>query len=154
MHHSIATLAFALTITGCGGSVAQTVHPGLANTPPLGGARHVEMRTHDAVANGDDSCGPTLEPGPLRYRYPPCPNVERASDALLLASRPPGAKGLWSKQRAEPDEHELRFWVPRSESLWSCIEIPKASLATRATFVPVVAKRPSAIACGPLDDGE
>jgi hypothetical protein len=53
---------------------ASAVQPGLANAPALGGARVVDPRVHDAIANGPDSCGGRLDPAAssLRNRFPPC----------------------------------------------------------------------------------
>jgi hypothetical protein len=68
----LAMTAFALWFASVG--CATTVHPGLANAPGLGGTRIVDARVHDVIANGQDSCGrrPEPDPGPLRYRWPPC----------------------------------------------------------------------------------
>src|ERR1700730_819615 len=59
------------------------VQPGLANAPSLGGTALAEPGVHDVIANGPDSCGRKLDPGPLRYRVIPCP---RGSSS---PSRPP-----------------------------------------------------------------
>jgi hypothetical protein len=90
----LAMTAFALWFAlGC----APTVHPGLANAPGLGGTRIVDARVHDVIANGQDSCGRRLDPdpGPLRYRLPPCrhESVPGPSPALAPASTPGGAGG-------------------------------------------------------------
>ena len=67
-----AVTAFGLWLASLG--CAPTVYPGLANAPGLGGSRVVDARVHDAISNGQDSCGrrPEPDPGPLRYRQPPC----------------------------------------------------------------------------------
>lgn len=54
---------------------ACSVQPGLANAPKLGGTSDADPRVHDAIANGLDSCGRALDPGPLRNRIVPCPRV-------------------------------------------------------------------------------
>jgi hypothetical protein len=71
----------------CGGAVVQ---PGLANAPALGGAQIVDPRVHDAIANGLDSCGRHLDPGPLRYEIPPCPRLLPSAPAVSFQPAPGG----------------------------------------------------------------
>jgi hypothetical protein len=70
MARILARLAFAIVSTALASGCA--VQAGLASGPQLGGTTVPEERVHDAIANGQESCGP-LDPGPLRYRAPPCP---------------------------------------------------------------------------------
>jgi hypothetical protein len=53
---------------GCG----TAFRPGLANAPQLSGSPIVDVRVHDAVANGRDSCERRLGAGPLRNEIPAC----------------------------------------------------------------------------------
>ena len=94
--------AFAL---GCG---ATSVVPGLANAPALGGAQIADPRGHDVIANGLDSCGTHLDPGPLRYRVPPCPSVVPVTPKISLAPAP---------------EHDVELelqWVRHYYEGWPC----------------------------------
>lgn len=85
------TLWFAL---GC----VPAVQPGLANAPALGGSPLVDPRVHDAIANGEDSCGRRLEPdtGPLRYRLPPCrrESAPKTGTAIVPSGTRDGGEGL------------------------------------------------------------
>jgi hypothetical protein len=104
----LAITAFALWLASLG--CVPTVHPGLANAPGLGGTRIVDARVHDVIANGQDSCGRRLEPdpGPLRYRLPPCRHevVPGPSTALV----PPGA----------PDDSGGLRWMTHYYFGWPC----------------------------------
>jgi hypothetical protein len=82
-----AMTAFALWFASVG--CATPVHPGLANAPGLGGTRIVDARVHDVISNGQDSCGRRLEPdpGPLRYRQPPCRREAGPGATIGLAPR-------------------------------------------------------------------
>jgi hypothetical protein len=53
---------------GCG----TAFRPGLANAPQLNGSPIVDVRVHDAIANGRDSCERRLGSGPLRNEVPAC----------------------------------------------------------------------------------
>jgi hypothetical protein len=103
----LATTAFALWFASVG--CATTVHAGLANAPGLGGTRIADPRVHDVIANGQDSCG-RLEPdpGPLRYRQPPC--HREASPATSTALAPPSVR----------DDPWVQRWVEHYYSRWMC----------------------------------
>jgi hypothetical protein len=83
MRQAMTAFALWFASVGCG----TTVHPGLANAPGLGGTRIVDARVHDVIANGQDSCGRRLEPdpGPLRYRQPPCRREAGPGPSTALA---------------------------------------------------------------------
>jgi hypothetical protein len=68
---------------------ASSVQPGLANAPALGGTRVVDPRVHDAIANGPDSCGRRLDPGPgpLRNRLSPCAPLSSPTKSAAFVSR-------------------------------------------------------------------
>src|ERR1700689_1392586 len=51
---------------------ATVFRPGLANAPQLSGSPIVDVRVHDAVANGRDSCERRPGAGPLRNEVPAC----------------------------------------------------------------------------------
>ncbi len=72
---------------GCG----TAFRPGLANAPQLSGSPIVDVRVHDAVANGRDSCERRLGAGPLRNEIPACavatPIVSNSS--IAVDSSPP-----------------------------------------------------------------
>src|SRR5580692_7512612 len=51
---------------------ATAFRPGLANAPQLSGSPIVDVRVHDAIANGGDSCERRLGAGPLRNEVPAC----------------------------------------------------------------------------------
>jgi hypothetical protein len=65
---------------------ATAFRPGLANAPQLSGSPIVDVRVHDAVANGRDSCERRLGAGPLRNEIPACtvatPTLSSASVAV------------------------------------------------------------------------
>jgi hypothetical protein len=62
---------------------ATAFRPGLANAPQLNGSPIVDVRVHDAIANGRDSCERRLGAGPLRNEVPACavatPTVSNSS---------------------------------------------------------------------------
>jgi hypothetical protein len=93
MRQAMTVFALWFASVGC----ATPVHPGLANAPGLGGTRIVDARVHDVIANGQDSCGRRLEPdpGPLRYRLPPCrhESAPGPSTALVPANPRDGGGG-------------------------------------------------------------
>jgi hypothetical protein len=68
---------------GCG----TAFRPGLANAPQLNGSPIVDVRVHDAIANGRDSCERRLGSGPLRNEVPACavatPPLSSASVAVV-----------------------------------------------------------------------
>jgi hypothetical protein len=82
---------------------------GLANAPLLGGTTLADPRVHDAIANGPDSCGRKLDPGPLRYRVIPC---QRASP-----SPGPSAPGASS---SSPNDSLVMLWVEHYDAHWGC----------------------------------
>src|SRR5215472_5354498 len=73
MNYIVARRAVGLALAGL--TCACSVQAGLANGPKLGGTSNADPRVHDAIANGPDSCGRALDPGPLRNRVVPCPRV-------------------------------------------------------------------------------
>jgi len=80
----VLNLAFVL---GACGSVDTQVHPGLANAPGLGGSR-ADVRVHDDVANGNDSCERHGVGGsPLRGHLPPCPGGETTPQPVKIVYR-------------------------------------------------------------------
>ncbi len=80
-------MAMLMLFVPCG--CAHRVQTGLSNAPALGGATAEDTRVHDVIANGRDSCGRRLDPGPLRHRIPPCPRLSRpAADPALVAPAP------------------------------------------------------------------
>ena len=85
---------------------ACAVKPGLANAPQLGTAPDADSRVHDAVANGPDSCGRRLDPGPLRHRVLPCPRVSTPT------SRPAPAVSL--------DDTAIMQWLKHYHARWPC----------------------------------
>lgn len=97
---------------------ACAVQPGLANAPQLGGSTVVDSRVHDVVADGPDSCGRKLDPGPLRNRIVPCPRLVHASTAKLPAGGTVDPFAVtpwflshyvqWSCALSEPS-----FWPPK-----------------------------------------
>jgi hypothetical protein len=99
MHRILASLAFVIvpSVLACG----FTVQPGLANAPTWGGTTLADPRVHDVIANGPDSCGRKLDPGPLRYRVIPCPRASSSpSRTPSRASSPsPGAVIVPSVER-------------------------------------------------------
>jgi len=83
--HVAAVGVVAVFALGCG---TTSVVAGLANAPALGGPQSADPRVHDAIANGLDSCGSHVDPGPLRYRVPPCPSVVPRAPRVSLAPAP------------------------------------------------------------------
>jgi hypothetical protein len=67
---------------------------GLASVPALplevpAFALEGDTGVHDVVANGHDSCPDARSPAdPLRYRYPPCPQVEAPPPTPPLVASP------------------------------------------------------------------
>ena len=110
------------------------VQPGLANAPALGTRPVADFGVHDVVANGRDSCGRALGPGPLRYQVPPCPGVERPRADSSIASRAPGTKAI------------VMPWVEHYYSPWPCTsrenEADRMTLA-RLASPRVASDRPS-----------
>jgi hypothetical protein len=104
----LAMTAFALLFASFG--CATTVHPGLANAPGLGGTRIAGARVHDVIANGQDSCGRRLEPdpGPLRYRLPPC--RQEVGPGMSTALAPLGAR----------NDSEAQRWMEHYHFGWPC----------------------------------
>ena len=116
-----------------------TVHPGLANAPALGTNPVADVGVHDVVANGRDSCGRALGPGPLRYQVPPCPDVERPRADSSVASRVPSAKGI------------VMPWVEQYYSPWPCSsrgnEADRMTLARLASPLLVSDRGSSGLTC-------
>jgi hypothetical protein len=71
--HLLTACTIASLLLGCG--PALTV--GLANGPRLGGSAVADSRVTDAVANGNDACGPVGQGSALRNKVPGCPTIER-----------------------------------------------------------------------------
>jgi|SRR5580658_1477329 hypothetical protein len=91
-------VVMSLVPLGC----ATGFRPGLANAPQLGGSPLVDVRVHDAIANGRDSCEQRLGSGPLRNEVPACAvatpvsNPAVAIDAVGAANEsPPNAAAIW-----------------------------------------------------------
>lgn len=65
---------------------------GLANAPQLSGSPIVDVRVHDAIANGRDSCERRLGAGPLRNEVPACavgtPTVSSPSAEAVVNGSP------------------------------------------------------------------
>jgi hypothetical protein len=103
MVHILASLAGGLALTML---CACTAQAGLSNAPRLGGNSDTDPRVHDAIANGPDSCGRKLDPGPLRYRVIPC------SRANAPSSRPTPAASL--------DDSAIMQWLKHYHARWPC----------------------------------
>lgn len=103
MVHILASLAGGLAIAAL---CACTVQPGLANAPQLGGTPVTDPRVHDAIANGPDSCGRRLDPGPLRYRVIPCPRLSAPT------ARP--------APTASFDDTAIMQWLKHYHAHWPC----------------------------------
>src|SRR5579862_6035308 len=99
------TLLLFPTALACGGAV----QAGLANAPPLGGTSVADSRVHDVIANGRDSCGRKLDPGPLRYRIFPCPQANPSPHRSTLAVRSTSTGAL------------ITPWVEHYYSHWGCL---------------------------------
>ena len=107
MNTVTATLAVTLTFQAL--ACARVVQPGLANAPASPTTQGADTRVHDAIANGQDSCGVALDPGPLRFRIPPCPAIyEAATRPDLLPQARPGESG---------GHYE---WLRHGYQGWSC----------------------------------
>jgi hypothetical protein len=90
---------------------SSVVQPGLANAPTLGTTSTAEARVTDVIANGLDSCGRELDPGPLRHRIPKCPTVtERATPISFRFVLPPGSTG----------DDVVQPWLEHYYSGWPC----------------------------------
>jgi hypothetical protein len=76
------------------GGCATTIEPGLANAPRLGGSQASDLRIHDVVSNGADSCGRHAEHGPLRARIPPCPTAGHPVVGTVLFTESPDTESL------------------------------------------------------------
>jgi hypothetical protein len=101
MARILASLAFVIfpSTLGCGWAV----QPGLANAPALGGSTLAAPSVHDAIANGPDSCGRKLDPGPLRYRVVPCPRAGPSPTRLppvASSPRPDVTMRAWADRNA------------------------------------------------------
>lgn len=66
-------LVLSVLASGCGAQL----QAGAANAPSLGGSPIFDPHTHDAIANGLESCEVRNEGSPLRYRSPACPHASR-----------------------------------------------------------------------------
>jgi hypothetical protein len=74
---------------------ATAFQPGLANAPQLSGSPIVDVRVHDAIANGRDSCEQRRPgAGPLRNEVPAC------AVATPIVSNPSGAAGAANESPA------------------------------------------------------
>lgn len=89
---------------------ACTVQAGLANAPQLGGAATGEPGVHDAIANGPDSCGRKLDPGPIRNRVIPCPRASHPRSTSPSAALP-----------VESDPTVMQ-WLQHYHAHWPCPE--------------------------------
>jgi len=105
-----AVLSTASLLWGC------AVHPGLANAPQLGGTADTDPRVHDVIANGPDSCGRTLDPGPLRNRVIPCPHVSHAPSSNAPFSPVTTSNGI------------VRPWVEHFYWRWACPSVDHSLL--------------------------
>jgi hypothetical protein len=103
MVHILAWIAGGLAIAAL---CACTVQPGLSNAPRLGTAPDADSHIHDAIANGPDSCGRKLDPGPLRNRVVPCPRVSAPN------SPPAPAVSL--------DDTAIMQWLKHYHARWPC----------------------------------
>jgi hypothetical protein len=70
MPRTVALIGVVISLVPLG--CATAFRPGLANAPQLNGSPIVDVRVHDAIANGPDSYERKLGPGPLRNEVPPC----------------------------------------------------------------------------------
>jgi hypothetical protein len=101
-----------------------TVQVGLSNAPALGGPTASDARVHDAIANGPDSCGRHLDPGPLHSRIPPCPHM----------SRPASDPGVRAPAAAAPAHSVVRPWLEHYHSGWPCDALADGSDARGTTL--------------------
>jgi len=108
MRQAVTAVAGALWFATIGCTSA--VQPGLANAPALGGTPVADVRVHDLIANGQDSCGRTFrpDPGPLRYRVPPCTHP-----------RAPVTSQAFSTARTRRDDGAV-LWMEHYYSGWPC----------------------------------
>lgn len=102
--------ATALLLGAC--PCACSVQPGLANAPQLGESAMAHPRVHDAIADGPDSCGQGLDPGPLRSRMVQCPAIGhvRRTTTPNLPSAPDASTATPSVLF-----HSSRLWCARPE---------------------------------------
>jgi hypothetical protein len=89
MRWLVLTVCWIPLVSGC----APAVQVGLANGPRLGGSGLGDEGIQDVVANGGDSCGRSLERGPLRGRVPPCPTIAHPFVGPTWSPAVRGAKG-------------------------------------------------------------
>jgi hypothetical protein len=118
---SSALVAFSFALAcGC------TAQLGLANAPPLGGTTLADPRIHDDIANGPDSCGQKLDPGPLRYRVIPCPQASPSP-----SRPPPGASSSSANAVKVPwfEHHDAHWDCPRREDSHSSPPLEAAIMA-------------------------
>ncbi len=84
MPRTVALIGVLMSLVPLG--CATAFRPGLANAPQLNGSPIVDVRVHDAVANGRDSCERRVGAGPLRNEIPACavatPTVSKPSVAV------------------------------------------------------------------------
>lgn len=111
-----AGLCTAALLWGC------AVHPGLANAPQLGGTADSDPHVHDVIANGLDSCGRTLDPGPLRNRVIPCPHVSHTPSSSASFSPVTSSNGI------------VRPWVERFYWRWACPSVDHNLLIASPEF--------------------
>jgi len=120
----LATMVLVSQTVGC----VSRAQAGLSNAPALGGPTAIDSRVHDAIANGPDSCGRRLDPGPLRYRIPPCPTV----------TRPAADPGIPS--RAALVRPVVAPWVQYG-TRWPCGLLPEAVDASLSKIAKVASSR-------------
>ncbi len=134
---------------GCGAWTAQV---GLANAPSVPFERGAQMGgTHDAIANGPDSCQRSAKAGhdPLRFRLFPCPAEEKQS---LVEPRLRWVAMLEPAVAKSTVIHRTKFVLhPSIEEVWPsrqfcynygakarCLELVGSSLAPKATSSAVL----------------
>jgi len=96
---------------------ACTLQPGLANGPQLGGTPDTDSHVHDAIANGPDSCGRRLDPGPLRNRIIPCPRTGEPRSIPPSAAPSTGSDPV------------IMRWLNHYHAHWPCQEDVNPSIA-------------------------
>ena len=111
-----AVLCTASLLWGC------AVHPGLANAPQLGRTADTDPRVHDAIANGPDSCGRALDPGPLRNRVIPCPHLSNAPSSSASFSPATNSNGI------------VRPWVEHFYWRWACPSVDHSLVLASPEF--------------------
>jgi hypothetical protein len=123
---------------GCG----TAFRPGLANAPQLSGSPIVDVRVHDAIANGRDSCERRLGPGPLRNEVPACavatPPVSNPSVGLGALNESPAeaAAPIW---RVKPysDRGSCPSWDNRMGRLTMAEGFAFFSTAAQSCTIPL-----------------